>query len=156
MWYLFNMRRVQVQMPVNFIQIWNLSALVRFALLTLYFWNNASNSIAQMQNHTNPRKSLERVSLVCITPLHHTHAFQITWLALCCCRSKETNRDDFIFYSKRLMRFLIEDVMSMLPFRTVTVDTPQGFRYEGKRLDVKQVNTVRPFVFTNIKCQYYV
>lgn len=56
-----------------------------------------------------------------------------------CSRSKETSRDDFIFYSRRLMRLLIEDVMSMLPFSTITVDTPQGFSYEGKRLDVKQV-----------------
>ena len=58
------------------------------------------------------------------------------------CRSKETDRDDFIFYSKRLMRLLIEDVMSMLPFQTVTVDTPQKFRYEGKRLNVKQVDII--------------
>ena len=37
------------------------------------------------------------------------------------------------------MRLLIEDVMSMLPFKNVTIDTPQGFQYDGKRLDVKQV-----------------
>jgi len=29
--------------------------------------------------------------------------------------------------------------MSMLPFKNVTVDTPQGFQYDGKHLDVKQV-----------------
>ena len=57
-----------------------------------------------------------------------------------CFRSKETGRDDFIFYSRRLMRLLIEDVMSMLPFKNVTIDTPQGFQYDGKRLDVKQVS----------------
>ncbi|XP_067938012.1 uridine-cytidine kinase-like 1 [Watersipora subatra] len=54
-------------------------------------------------------------------------------------RSNDTHRDDFIFYSKRLMRLLIEDVMSMLPFETVVVDTPQKFRYVGKRLNVKQI-----------------
>lgn len=42
------------------------------------------------------------------------------------------------------MRLLIEDVMSMLPFNSVTVDTPQGFRYDGKRLDVKQVIISKP------------
>ncbi|RDD41312.1 Uridine-cytidine kinase-like 1 [Trichoplax sp. H2] len=31
-------------------------------------------------------------------------------------RSKETNRDDFIFYSKRLMRLLFEYTLSLLPF----------------------------------------
>lgn len=54
-------------------------------------------------------------------------------------RSKDTDRDDFIFYSKRLMRLLIEDVMSMLPFTSVVVDTPQGFQYQGKTLSIKQV-----------------
>ena len=54
-------------------------------------------------------------------------------------RSKDTHRDDFIFYSKRLMRLLIENAMSMLPFKSVTVTTPQGFLYEGKSVAAKQV-----------------
>ena len=31
-------------------------------------------------------------------------------------RNKETNRDEFIFYSNRLMRLLIEYALSLLPF----------------------------------------
>ena len=31
-------------------------------------------------------------------------------------RNKETSRDDFIFYSNRLMRLLIEYALSLLPF----------------------------------------
>lgn len=39
--------------------------------------------------------------------------------ALCVClfRNKETNRDEFIFYSKRLMRLLIEHALSFLPLK---------------------------------------
>lgn len=35
----------------------------------------------------------------------------------CPCRNKETNRDEFIFYSKRLMRLLIEHALSFLPLK---------------------------------------
>ena len=31
-------------------------------------------------------------------------------------RNKETSRDEFIFYSNRLMRLLIEYALSLLPF----------------------------------------
>jgi len=32
-------------------------------------------------------------------------------------RDRETSRDEFIFYSKRLMRLLIEHALSFLPFQ---------------------------------------
>jgi uridine kinase len=48
-------------------------------------------------------------------------------------RNKETPRDDFIFYSNRLMRLLIEFALSLLPFEDVTVQTTSGQQYEGKR-----------------------
>lgn len=38
-------------------------------------------------------------------------------LPACLCRNKETNRDEFIFYSKRLMRLLIEHALSFLPLK---------------------------------------
>uniref|UniRef100_A0A674MMV0 Uridine-cytidine kinase n=1 Tax=Takifugu rubripes TaxID=31033 RepID=A0A674MMV0_TAKRU len=47
-------------------------------------------------------------------------------------RNKETNRDEFIFYSKRLMRLLIEHALSFLPLKSVSVETPQGGVYNGK------------------------
>ncbi|XP_071149133.1 uridine-cytidine kinase-like 1 isoform X1 [Mytilus edulis] len=50
-------------------------------------------------------------------------------------RNRETARDEFIFYSKRLMRLLFEYAVSLLPFKTVSVDTPQGTSYQGRRLD---------------------
>ncbi|XP_015795957.1 uridine-cytidine kinase-like 1 [Tetranychus urticae] len=56
-----------------------------------------------------------------------------------CIRNRETSRDEFIFYSKRLMRLLIEFALSQLPFKDVTVETPQGVRYYGKRADGKKI-----------------
>ncbi|XP_076440468.1 uridine-cytidine kinase-like 1 [Babylonia areolata] len=53
-------------------------------------------------------------------------------------RNQETNRDEFIFYSKRLMRLLFECAMSLLPFKAVNAETPQGYEYSGKKLsDIK-------------------
>ncbi|KAG5277099.1 hypothetical protein AALO_G00113520 [Alosa alosa] len=57
-------------------------------------------------------------------------------------RNKDTNRDEFIFYSKRLMRLLIERALSFLPLKPVSVETPQGAIYEGKRLSGKRISGV--------------
>ncbi|XP_059910014.1 uridine-cytidine kinase-like 1 isoform X1 [Gadus macrocephalus] len=48
-------------------------------------------------------------------------------------RDKETSRDEFIFYSKRLMRLLIEHALTFLPSQPCTIQTPQGQAYEGRR-----------------------
>ncbi|CAF3166282.1 unnamed protein product, partial [Rotaria sp. Silwood2] len=48
-------------------------------------------------------------------------------------RNKDTDRDEFIFYSKRLMRILIEYALSLLPFEDVVVETPQKLLYKGKK-----------------------
>ncbi|CAF5175313.1 unnamed protein product, partial [Rotaria magnacalcarata] len=48
-------------------------------------------------------------------------------------RNKLTGRDEFIFYSKRLMRVLIEYALSLLPFEDINVETPQGLLYKGKK-----------------------
>jgi len=53
-------------------------------------------------------------------------------------RNRETARDEFIFYSKRLIRLVIEYSLSLLPFETVSVSTPQGLQYEGRRCTVKK------------------
>ncbi|XP_066481912.1 uridine-cytidine kinase-like 1 isoform X2 [Tiliqua scincoides] len=57
-------------------------------------------------------------------------------------RDKETSRDEFIFYSKRLMRLLIEHALSFLPFQSCTVQTPQGQDYEGRTYSGKQITGV--------------
>uniref|UniRef100_A0ABM5F807 Uridine-cytidine kinase n=1 Tax=Pogona vitticeps TaxID=103695 RepID=A0ABM5F807_9SAUR len=57
-------------------------------------------------------------------------------------RNKDTSRDEFIFYSKRLMRLLIEHALSFLPLKPVTVETPQGTVYEGKRFHRQRITGV--------------
>uniref|UniRef100_A0A8C4ZUC1 Uridine-cytidine kinase n=1 Tax=Gadus morhua TaxID=8049 RepID=A0A8C4ZUC1_GADMO len=51
-------------------------------------------------------------------------------------RDKETSRDEFIFYSKRLMRLLIEHALTFLPSQPCTIQTPQGQEYEGLRVSI--------------------
>ncbi|XP_027000622.1 uridine-cytidine kinase-like 1 isoform X1 [Tachysurus fulvidraco] len=57
-------------------------------------------------------------------------------------RNKETSRDEFIFYSKRLMRLLIERALSFLPSQVRFVHTPQGQDYEGRTFQGKRVTGV--------------
>lgn len=54
-------------------------------------------------------------------------------------RNEATSRDEFIFYSKRLMRLLTEFTLSLLDFKNVVVDTPQNVKYHGKRLDCNKI-----------------
>ncbi|KAF2358466.1 Uridine kinase-like [Trinorchestia longiramus] len=54
-------------------------------------------------------------------------------------RNKETPRDEFIFYSKRLIRLVIEHALTLLPFRDVCVETPQGVQYSGKRIATERL-----------------
>ncbi|TRY60881.1 hypothetical protein DNTS_035147 [Danionella cerebrum] len=57
-------------------------------------------------------------------------------------RNKDTSRDEFIFYSKRLMRLLIERALSFLPSQVHTVQTPQGEDYEGRVFHGKRITGV--------------
>ncbi|CAL8275589.1 unnamed protein product [Boreogadus saida] len=57
-------------------------------------------------------------------------------------RDKETSRDEFIFYSKRLMRLLIEHALTFLPSQPCTIQTPQGQEYEGRRYKGKGITGV--------------
>ncbi|NXU80413.1 UCKL1 protein, partial [Oreotrochilus melanogaster] len=68
----------------------------------------------------------------------------VLWVQSCfsLSRNKETSRDEFIFYSKRLMRLLIEHALSLLPFQSCTVQTPQGQDYEGRTYSGKQITGV--------------
>lgn len=48
-------------------------------------------------------------------------------------RNRKTPRDEFNFYSDRLMRILIENAMNFMPFRNVSVTTPVREKYIGKK-----------------------
>ena len=47
-------------------------------------------------------------------------------------RCHQTPRDEFTFYSKRLIRILIEHSLSLMPFEHYSVNTPQGITYSGR------------------------
>ncbi|CRK95401.1 CLUMA_CG008694, isoform A [Clunio marinus] len=49
-------------------------------------------------------------------------------------RNANTSRDEFIFYSNRLIRLVIEYALSLMPFIDVKIETPQGITYYGKRM----------------------
>eukprot|EP00824_Muranothrix_gubernata_P002649 TRINITY_DN13209_c0_g1_i1.p1 TRINITY_DN13209_c0_g1~~TRINITY_DN13209_c0_g1_i1.p1 ORF type:complete len:239 (-),score=37.37 TRINITY_DN13209_c0_g1_i1:373-1089(-) len=52
-------------------------------------------------------------------------------------RDKETPRSDFIFYSDRIIRLLIEEALGHLPYKHKSVMTPTGATYEGLAFDTK-------------------
>ncbi|CAF1639735.1 unnamed protein product [Rotaria sp. Silwood1] len=80
---------------------------------------------------------VHRLEFMCALPMPETfyiieQTAQIKYLHTII-RNKETDRDEFIFYSKRLMRILIEYALSLLPFEDVTVETPENLLYQGKK-----------------------
>ncbi|CAM4876238.1 unnamed protein product [Rotaria socialis] len=80
---------------------------------------------------------VNRLGVMCDLPMPNTfylieQTAQIKYLHTII-RNRLTGRDEFIFYSKRLMRVLIEYALSLLPFEDVSVETPQGLFYKGKK-----------------------
>ncbi|XP_076063588.1 uridine-cytidine kinase-like lethal (2) k01209 isoform X3 [Oratosquilla oratoria] len=102
----------------------------------------AQNVITQLQQRgfklreklANANFGLARPNSLQLLPstpqIHGLHTF---------IRNKDTPRDEFIFYSKRLIRLVIEHALTLLPFTDVTVDTPQGLPYEGKRIATEKI-----------------
>lgn len=52
-------------------------------------------------------------------------------------RDKDTTRADFIFYSNRIIRLLVEEGLNHLPVNEHTVKTPVGREYKGVRFEGK-------------------
>eukprot|EP00010_Vexillifera_abyssalis_P005312 CAMPEP_0201560388 /NCGR_PEP_ID=MMETSP0173_2-20130828/78243_1 /ASSEMBLY_ACC=CAM_ASM_000268 /TAXON_ID=218659 /ORGANISM="Vexillifera sp., Strain DIVA3 564/2" /LENGTH=228 /DNA_ID=CAMNT_0047974835 /DNA_START=107 /DNA_END=793 /DNA_ORIENTATION=- len=52
-------------------------------------------------------------------------------------RDKNTSREDFVFYSDRLIRMLIEEALNYLPFESYDVETPTGETYHGVRFNAR-------------------
>jgi uracil phosphoribosyltransferase len=46
-------------------------------------------------------------------------------------RDKTTSRGDFIFYTDRIIRLLVEEGLNHLPVVKKSVETPTGAKYEG-------------------------
>ncbi|XP_058827901.1 uridine-cytidine kinase-like 1 isoform X2 [Topomyia yanbarensis] len=54
-------------------------------------------------------------------------------------RNASTPRDEFIFYSKRLIRLVLEYALSLLPFKSIDIETPQNIMYHGKRMACQKI-----------------
>lgn len=52
-------------------------------------------------------------------------------------RDKNTNRADFIFYSNRINRLLVEEALNHLPVLPHTITTPVGRNYAGVQFQGK-------------------
>jgi len=48
-------------------------------------------------------------------------------------RDRTARREDFVFYSSRIIRQLIETGLNLLPFERCEVETPVGRKYDGLR-----------------------
>jgi len=63
---------------------------------------------------------------VCTLP--HTAQLEALYTII---RDKETSRGDFLFYSDRIIRLLVEEGLNHLPVIPKTVKTPTGATYDG-------------------------
>ena len=52
-------------------------------------------------------------------------------------RNKDTKRNEFIFYSNRIIRLLVEEALNQLPTRGKTVATPTGASFTGSEFKGK-------------------
>lgn len=50
-------------------------------------------------------------------------------------RNKDTDRSDFVFYSERIMRLVVEAALCLIPVEPCNVITPTGAVYKGVRPD---------------------
>lgn len=50
-------------------------------------------------------------------------------------RNKETQRTDFVFYSERIMRLILESALCLIPVRPCNVVTPTGSLFKGVQPD---------------------
>lgn len=52
-------------------------------------------------------------------------------------RDKNTARGDFVFYSNRIIRLLVEEGLNHLPVKEMTITTPVGRNYDGVQFEGK-------------------
>lgn len=57
-------------------------------------------------------------------------------------RDRDASRGDVLLHGRRIIRFLLEDALSLLPHDVVQVLTPAGHRYNGRRAAVDRVCAV--------------
>jgi len=54
-----------------------------------------------------------------------------------CIRDRKTTREDFIFYSDRVIRLLIEEGLNLLPVKNKKITTPTGSEFQGAEFEGK-------------------
>ena len=52
-------------------------------------------------------------------------------------RDRTTSRGDFVFYSDRIIRLLVEEGLNQLPVDPVKIETPLGVTYDGHKFQGK-------------------
>lgn len=52
-------------------------------------------------------------------------------------RNKDTKRNEFIFYSNRIIRLLVEEALNQLPTREKIITTPTGEKFTGSEFEGK-------------------
>jgi uracil phosphoribosyltransferase len=75
--------------------------------------------------NSNPSQSTLPTSVYTLKPTAQLEALYTI------IRDKNTSRGDFLFYSDRIIRLLVEEGLNHLPVVKKTVVTPTGSTYEG-------------------------
>lgn len=52
-------------------------------------------------------------------------------------RDRTTSRGDFVFYSDRIIRLLVEEGLNQLPVEPIKIETPLGVTYDGHKFQGK-------------------
>eukprot|EP00759_Apiculatamorpha_spiralis_P045321 PhF_6_TR42143/c0_g1_i1/m.63673/K00761/upp, UPRT; uracil phosphoribosyltransferase len=78
----------------------------------------------------SPRQNVFRL-LQELPNVHVLRENQQTRIIQTAIRNKDTNNEDFIFFTDRLSRLLMEEALSFLSYTRKDVITPTGSRYEG-------------------------
>ncbi|KAH9007227.1 uracil phosphoribosyltransferase-domain-containing protein [Lactarius hatsudake] len=89
-------------------------------------------SSTALTNHSAPNMKSDIPSSV--FTLRHTAQLEALYTII---RDKNTSRGDFIFYSDRIIRLLVEEGLNHLPVVPKAVETPTGAKYEGVRFEGK-------------------
>jgi len=84
------------------------------------------SSPTTVTNHTAPKTQFEVPPSV--FTLRQTAQLEALYTII---RDKDTSRGDFIFYSDRIIRLLVEEGLNHLPVLPKLVETPTGAKYEG-------------------------
>eukprot|EP00656_Telonema_subtile_P014256 TRINITY_DN17278_c0_g1_i1.p1 TRINITY_DN17278_c0_g1~~TRINITY_DN17278_c0_g1_i1.p1 ORF type:complete len:298 (+),score=79.59 TRINITY_DN17278_c0_g1_i1:122-1015(+) len=88
---------------------------------------HTGTDLKPLQDHIRFHDSISRIH-------NNVHILQLTPQLLALhtkIRDGQCTRDDFVFYSNRIMRLLVEEALAKLPLDPVQVTTPTGAPFDG-------------------------